>query len=230
MAVEQICEGRLSMTTNAVAAVFKTSRASAWTRARLDRLSRDEMLNLQTNAARLGEQELAALCDELLKERPQSGPASSGAVPRTKERHRLMPRSRAFGARGVWLYDPRTSWSGVRKSDGMVVIAMWQAAVQSQDGTCACLLWAPNVGGIRAWSDTDAGRERLAHCKLAIERKGAEGLLVRGEALEDRLPEDRARTVLGIDAETVIRFEVEMRGAEYWATWGRKTSKAKTET
>jgi hypothetical protein len=120
----------------------------------------------------------------------------------------------------VWLYDPRRSWSGVRKSDGMVVIAMWQAAVQSHDGTCACLLWAPNLNGIRP---SDAGRERLEHCKLAIGRKGAEGLLVRGEALEDHLPEDRARTVLGIDAETVIRFQVEMRGAEYWATWGRKT-------
>ena len=213
------------MTMQGVATVAKIGRASAWTRARLDGLSREEMLNLQANAVRLDEQELAALCDELLKGRPRSGPASSGAVSRTKERQRLMPRSRAFGARGVWLYDPRTSWSGVRKSDGMVVIAMWQAAVQSHDGTCACLLWAPNVRGIRPWSDTEAGRERLEHCKLAIGRKGAEGLLVRGEALQGRLPEDRARAVHGIDAETVIRFQVEMRGAEYWATWGRKTLK-----
>jgi hypothetical protein len=213
------------MTTQAIATDSKVDRARAWTRARLDGLSRDEMLNLQANAVRLGEHELATLCDELLKERPRSGPASSGAVVRTKERQRLMPRSRAFGARGVWLYDPRTSWSGVRKSDGMVVMAMWQAAVQSRDGTCACLLWAPNVRGIRPWSDSEAGRERLEHCKLALGRKGAEGLLVRGEALAGRLPEDRARTVHGIDAETVIRFQVEMRGAEYWAIWGSKTPK-----
>jgi hypothetical protein len=224
MAIERACEGTFCMTTDAVAALFKTGRASAWTRTRLERLSREEMLNLQANAVRLGEQELTALCDELLKELPQRGPASSGAVQRTKERQRLLPRSRAFGARGVWLQEPRTSWSGVRKSDGMVVIAIWKAAVQSHDGTCACLLWAPNVDGIRPWSDTDAGRERLEHCKLAIERKGAEGLLVQGAALENRLPEDRARTVLGIDAETVIRFQVEMRGGEYWAIWGRKTA------
>jgi hypothetical protein len=49
---------------------------------------------------------------------------------------------------------------------------------------------------------------------------------VQGEALEGRLPEDRARTVLGIDAETVVHFQVELRGAEYWASWGKKTAKA----
>src|SRR5690348_9078415 len=107
MRVEHASEGRFSMTTEAVATVFKSGHASAWTHARLDRLSREEMLNLQANAIRLGEQELAALCDELLKKRPRSGPVRSGAVLRTKERQGLMPRSKAFGARGVWLYDPR---------------------------------------------------------------------------------------------------------------------------
>jgi hypothetical protein len=102
-----------------------------------------------------------------------------------------------------------------------VVMAMWKAAVQSRDGGCHCLLWAPNIDGARPWSDTAAGRERLEHCKLALER-GAQGLLVQGEALEGRLPEDRARTVLGIDAENVIPFEVELHGAEYWASWGKK--------
>ena len=120
------------------------------------------------------------------------------------------------------LQDPRTSWSGVRKADGMVVMALWQAAVQSIDGGCVCLLWSPNTDGTRPWSESAAGRERLEHCKLALERGTAEGLLVHGELLEGRLPEDRARTVLGIDAETVVRFEVELRGREYWATWGKK--------
>jgi hypothetical protein len=53
-------------------------------------------------------------------------------------------------------------------------------------------------------------------------RGAAEGLLVQGEPIEGRLPEDRARTVLGIDAETVVHLEVELRGGEYWATWGKK--------
>lgn len=206
------------------AGLFKNGKAGAWTRERLDQLGRQEMLNLQANALRLGELELAALCGELLKARPRRGPASNGAGARTKGgRQRLLPRSKAFAARGVWLQDPRTSWSGVRKGDGMVVIAMWQAAVQSHGGGCACLLWAPNVDGARPWSDTAGGRERLQHCKLALERQGAEGLLVQGEALEGRLPEDRARTVLGIDAEMVVHFQVELRGAEYWATWGKQT-------
>ena len=104
-------------------------------------------------------------------------------------------------------------------------MALWQAAVQTADGACACLLWAPNIDGSRPWSDTVGGRERLEHCKAAMERGGAEGLLVHGDALEGRLPEDRARSVLGIDAETVIQFRVELRGGEYWASWGKKSTK-----
>jgi len=204
----------------------RTVRADTWTRERLDQLGRQELLNLRDNADRLGESELTALCDALLKERPKRGPQSSGAVLRKKGAHKLLPRSRAFGARGVHLQDPRTSWSGVRKSDGAVVMAIWQAAVQAIDGGCACLLWAPNTDGARPWSESAAGRERLEHCKLAMERQGAEGLLVHGEPLEGRLPEDRARTVLGIDAETVIQFQVERRGDEYWACWGRKAVKS----
>ena len=104
-------------------------------------------------------------------------------------------------------------------------MAIWQAAVQTSDGSCSCLLWAPNKDGARPWSDSAAGVERLEHCKLAMQRRGAEGLLVHGEPLEGRLPEDRARTVLGIDAETVIHFQVELRDGEYWACWGKKTAK-----
>jgi hypothetical protein len=139
-----------------------------------------------------------------------------------KVRRRLIARSKAFQARGVYLQDARTSWSGVRRMDGMVVMALWQAAVRSQDGGCACLLWAPNVDGKRSWSNSPAGRERLEHCKLGMARDGVEGLLVYGQPLEGSLPEHRARTISGIDAETVVNFKVEMRGAEYWATWGTK--------
>jgi hypothetical protein len=206
------------------AGTFKSARASEWTRERLDRLGREELLNLRSNAARLGETEVAALCEQMLKDRPLRGPTSSGAVLRAKGRNKLVSRNGAFGARGVWLQDPRTSWSGIRKSDGMVVIALWQSAVQAVDGACICLLWSPNSKGARPWSDSVAGRERLAHCKLAMEQGAAEGLLVQGEALEGRLPEDRARSVLGIDAQTVVHLKVELRGAEYWATWGKKSA------
>jgi len=201
----------------------KSGRASTWTRERLDRLGRQEIVNLRENAARLGEAVLASLCDELLDKRPRGGPV--GDVVRVKPRQVLVPRSRAFAARGVWLEDGAMRWSGVRKGDGTVVIAMWAGAVQSRAGSCTCLLWAPNLDGARPWSDTAAGRERLEHCRLALEGESAEGLLVHGEALEDRLPEDRARTVQGVDAETVIRLRVEKHGAEYWACWGKKSAK-----
>jgi hypothetical protein len=75
------------------AGVFKTGKAGAWTRERLDQLGKQEMLNLQANAIRLGEPELAALCGELLKARPRRGPGSNGAAARTEGgRQRLLPR------------------------------------------------------------------------------------------------------------------------------------------
>jgi hypothetical protein len=200
----------------------------SWTRERLDQLGREELINLQANAARLGEDELAALCEQLLKARPPHEPAGSAAAQRMKGQHRLLPRSRAFQARGVWLHDARTSWSGIRKADGMVVIALWQAAVQTAGGGCACLLWSPNTGGARPWSDSPAGRERLEHCKRAMERGAAEGLLVHGEPLEGRLPEDRARSVFGIDAGMVVHLTVEARGPAYWGAWGKKKEAALT--
>ena len=196
--------------------------AHGWSSERLERLNRDELTNLRANAERLGEPALAALCTQLLTERPRRGAGNAGTMTAVKVRRRLIARSKAFQARGVYLQDARTSWSGVRRKDGMVVMALWQAAVRSQDGVCACLLWAPNVDGMRSWSDSPAGRERLEHCKLAMARDDVQGLLVYGQALEGRLPEDRARTILGIDAETVVHLKVEMRGAEYWATWGGK--------
>lgn len=196
--------------------------AHGWTSERLERLNRDELTNLRANAERLGEPALAALCTQRLTERPRRGGGNAATVTPLKVRRRLVARSKAFQARGVYLQDARTSWSGVRRMDGMVVMALWQASVLSQDGGCACLLWAPNVDGMRSWSDTPAGRERLEHCKLAMAGGGVEGLLVYGQSLEGSLPEDRARTISGIDAETVVHFKVEMRGAEYWAMWGRK--------
>jgi len=47
-------------------------------------------------------------------------------------------------------------------------------------------------------------------------------VLVYGEPLDGYLPEDRARSVHGVDPEIVLQLEVERRGDEYWAVWGRK--------
>ena len=66
----------------------------------------------------------------------------------------------------------------------------------------------------------------LEHCKRAIKLGRAEGLLVYGRRLDGRLPEDRASTIHGIDAGTVLEFEVEQRGEEFWAVWGGKPAAA----
>jgi len=199
---------------------FKRGNSQDWTRERIERLTKQEMEQLRANAERLGEPAVVELCVELLKHaRSAAGKAKAARAPQRK----LISRAKAFEARGVFLQDPRSSWSGVRKTDGMVVMTMWHAAVESGEGGCRCLLWAPNVDGARPWSDTPAGRERLEHCKLAL-GKDAEGLLVYGESLEGRLPEDKASTIHGVDTDTIVRFKVEKRGEEYWAAWGMKSA------
>ena len=199
--------------------------AADWTRERIARLGRQEIEQLRTNAEALSESGIAELCTEVLKSMPKRAAAAGSAAALKGARH-LISRARAFEARGVFLQDTRGSWSGVRKSDGTVVMTIWAKSVESGDGTCSYLLWAPNVDGSRPWSDKAAGRERLEHCRLALKQGGAEGLLVYGERLEGHLPEDKARTVQGVDPEKVLRFKVEARGEEYWAVWGRKAERA----
>jgi hypothetical protein len=186
-------------------------------------LSVQDIKQLRENAERLNEPGIVALCSEALKSAPAGARSRLGAKPgtRTKAR-RLIARTRAFEARGVWLQDPRTSWSGLRKSDGGVVMALWADAIESADGGCSYLLWAPNVDGSRPWSDQPAGKERLEHCKQAMQNGRAEGLLVYGQRLAEHIPEEKAHAVHGVDPETVLVFEVEMRGDEYWAKWGKK--------
>src|SRR6267142_4095185 len=131
-------------------------------------------------------------------------------------------RGAAFEARGVYLENSRTSWGGVRKSDGVVVLGLWADAVKARDGGCLCLLWAPNVDGSHPWSDSASGQDRLRHCRLAMQGAAAEGLLVFGERLEGHAPEEKARSVYGVDPETVVRFQVEKHGEQYWAVWGKR--------
>ncbi len=201
--------------------LFRTSAAEEWTLERIGRLTVQDIKQLQENAERLHEDAVAELCRHALKARPQPQVVSRAkSAPGTRAR-RLIARSRAFQGRGVHLADVRTSWGGERKSDGAIVFALWADNVRSAGGECSYLLWAPNIGGARPWSDTPAGEERLEHCKRAVQQGRAEGLLVYGEAVEGRIPEDRAHAIRGADAEIVLAFRVQLRGEEYWAVWGK---------
>jgi len=199
------------------------SSASDWTMERVAKLEREEIEQLRANALGLGEQEVAALCEAALANCPKR----RHAVPAKKGKaQRLVSRSAAFEARGVYLENARTSWGGIRKSDGVVVMGLWADAVKSRDGGCGCLLWAPNVDGSHPWSDSAPGQERLKHCRLVMEGAAAEGLLVFGERLEGHMPEEKARSVYGVDPQTVVHFKVEKRGEQYWAVWGKRANGA----
>jgi hypothetical protein len=191
-----------------------------WTAERIARLSAQDIKQLRANAERLQDAELAGLCAQALESACVAHAAPRPKSPRGHAR-KLIARGRAFVARGVWLDDPKTSWGGVRRSDGAVVMALWADDILSADGTCSYLLWRPNTGGRRPWSDTPAGKERLGHCKRALEAGRAEGLLVHGQSLQGCLPQERAHTVYGVDPDTVLAFEVQLRGEEYWAVWGK---------
>ena len=206
-------------------AALKRGKADGWTVARIGELSVLEIKQLLDNAERLHEPALAERCRAALRgARSSHGPlARRTAGARTRARH-LVARLKAFQARGVYLRDALASWSGVRKVDGKVVVALWADAIQTAEGTCRYLLWAPNVEGSRPWSDKPAGQERLEHCKRAHEQGSAEGLLVYGVSLPAHLPEDKAQAIDGVDAETVLTFKVERVGPEYWAKWGKKAA------
>ncbi len=202
------------------------SRSNRWTTERIARLAQREVAQLRTNAAQLGEAEIVARCDKvLLLERPIVLAEKAGR--RLKAKYpRLVTRRSAFETRGVTL-SALSSWGGIRSSDGTVVLSIWKDDIQSENGACSYLLWAPNKNGSRPWSDKPGGRERLEHCRQACERGAAEALLVYGEPLAGHIPEDKAATVSGIDPSVVLRVEVVLRGREYWAIWGgRRTGVA----
>src|SRR5437868_13968031 len=152
-----------------VAATQFGKRADEWPAERIAKLERDEVEQLRHNAAALGESEIVSRCEAVLATRSQSRRA---APSKSAKARRLISRSAAFEARGVYLANARTSWSGVRRSDGVVVIGIWADAVQSRDGGCSCLLWAPNNGGSQPWSDTAAGQERQIGRASCRERGG----------------------------------------------------------
>jgi len=189
-----------------------------WNTESVGLLSVEELRQLRENAVNLGAGEVAGLCESALT---AHGPkASSGASSPRRDNSRLVPRRSAFQMRGVQLNAGMSSWGGVRQSDGVVVFALWADDVRPEHGGCRYLLWAPNEAGSRPWSDMPGGKERLEHCKLAVQNGEAEGILVHGARLEGVLPEERARSVDGADPTIVISFQVVQRGAEYWAMWG----------
>jgi hypothetical protein len=196
-------------------------QSSPWSAERVQKLARYEIEQLRENASALGAPDVVVLCDEALRGLPKSA-GKAGPSRNTAKLRRLISRAKAFEARGVRLEDPPSSWGAVRKADGVVVMSLWASAIKLREGVCTYLLWAPNLDGLRPWYDTPAGQERLKHCRLIVEGATAEGLLVHGQALEGRLPEDKTRSVHGVDPETVVRFQVEKHKDEYWAVWGKK--------
>lgn len=195
------------------------SRIAKWTREKISSLTTLELRQLRLNAERLHETEVAALCDQVIGERPR-GRTATRRPKRKGSAGRLVARGKAFELRGVSLQNRFWSRGGVRETDGMVVVSMWAEDVQRANAVSSYLLWAPNVEGSRPWSDKLGGKERLGHCQLAAEHGAAEGLLVYGTRLEGSLPEEKALSVDGADPENVLQLRVEKRGDEYWATWG----------
>jgi hypothetical protein len=201
---------------------FKPARTRDWTPERIQRLDTSDVRQLRENAQKLGATEVVALCDAALDTRPRAT-AGGGAGSRVPKRARnLISRHKAFQARGVFLPEGESAWSGVRSADGTVVMSIWAPAIMSSKGACSQLLWAPGEAGTQRWSQTPAGQERLKHCKLALERGGGEGILVYGEQFDGESAEHNARSVYGADPERLVHFRVEQRGAEYWAVWGAK--------
>ncbi len=196
-------------------------KAVQWTRERIEALGTADVRQLRANAEKLSEPAIVGWCDEILQGRPKTG---AGSKSRPKNIKKLISRSKAFELRGVYLQDPGWSRGGVRKTDGMVVVTIWAGDVRAADGGCSYLLWSPNVAGSCTWSDTPGGKERLEHCRLALERGEAEGLLVHGSRIEGSLPDDKAESIDGVDPEVLVRMHVEMRGKEFWGTWGKTES------
>ena len=134
------------------------------------------------------------------------------------EARRLVTRGKAFEVNGVRLRNRVWSCGGIR-TDGTVLLSVRAEEVQEAEGANSCLLWAPNVADSRPWSDSPGGKERLEHCRIALERGAAEGLLIYGKRAAGAPPGDKGPRADRVDAETLLNLRVEKRGDEYWARW-----------
>jgi hypothetical protein len=198
----------------------------AWTKDRIAALKTAEIRQLRANAAKLREHRVVSLCDEVLGNRPPKRPPRKAERQHELDGRPLVSRSKAFEMRGVKLHNPRWSWGGVRASDGTVVFTVWAGSIKTEGETRRYMLWGPNRGGARPWSDTPGGKERLQQCQLALTRGEAEGVLIYGEQRGSDLPLQKASKVTGADPNRVLRFQVRQEGDEYWAVWGSPSNSA----
>jgi len=189
-----------------------------WNEEKIKKLAPSEVRQLKDNAERRGRDDVVRMCEFVLADR-QKFHVESKTKAKKRNGSRLVSRSKAFEMRGVTLRNKRWSWGGVRESDGAVVLTMWADSIVRQDGNSRYLLWAANTDGSRPWSDNAGGKERLRHCKLALEQGEAEGILIYGERRGKDLPPESSSKVHGADGATVIRFRVEQDGNEFWAVW-----------
>ncbi len=191
-------------------------RVAKWDREKIETLSTPELRQLLVNAEQLNEPEVAALCNQALDARPRGRAAVRRLRPNGARR--LVARSKAFEAHGITLRNRNWSRGGVRPDDGIVVLAIPYEEVQKSDGTNSHLLWAPNTDGAHSWSDSPGGQERLEHCRAALARGEAEGMLVYAKSA-DSAPGEAPAAASGVDADNMLKLKVEQRGEEFWATW-----------
>lgn len=59
--------------------LVRPGRSAAWTRERIEALSTAEVRQLRDNAQRLGESDIVALCDDVLKARPKTAAKAASA-------------------------------------------------------------------------------------------------------------------------------------------------------
>lgn len=195
-------------------------RIAKWSREQLDKLSTLELRALLDNAERLKEAEVASICNELLDSRPHGRPA----VRREKvagPRRRLVARGKAFEMHGIVPGNRVWSRGGIRATNGAtgtVVFVLRADEVKKTEGTDSYLLWAPNIDNSHPWSDTPGGKERLEHCRIALESGVAEGLLVYGKPAAAAPVKSNGAATDPVDAEHVLNLRIEKRGEEYWAS------------
>jgi hypothetical protein len=195
--------------------VMPRGRVATWTREQIDKFSTPEVRALLENAERLKETEVAEICNQILDSRPRGHPPAQRSA-RVQGGLRLVSRAKAFAARGA---TPASRlWSrGAVRADETVVLVLSAEAAEKADGAERYLLWAPNVDASHPWSDTAGGKERLQHCRIALERGAAEGLLMYGKRPPGAATGETGTVRELIDAETVLALRVEKRGEEYWA-------------
>jgi hypothetical protein len=204
--------------------VMQRGRIASWSKERIAKLSTLELRALLVNAERLQETEVAALCNQLLDARPHGRPP----VRRDKhsgEGRRLITRGKAFEKHGVVPANRVWSRGAVRAENGSdgaterTVVFLLRADEAHKTGALdSYLLWAPNVRNSHPWSDTPGGKERFEHCRIALERGVAEGLLIFGKRIAGAPLKDNGTSPELVDAGQVLRLTVEKRGKEYWAS------------